>query len=316
MRSLGIGFSLFWQRTSDAFLFPLISAGLSLLVIAISTQSLAIDEVRPVQIHSSSGWSRLVDPPASTHHTGVLPAHSVPGPGVGISRVIATASTGQKEAMHHPFTTAIAEITPATLPELQWVARRSFKSGYLSLTPSPNFAGGFLDFEVRSLGPALFSSGSAKAQTLSPIENAAFDVSYRLDNRQSIGFEVGEECIARDVLVPFKLLVGNPVTGRGSYRTIDRVTNENSLLTWYGIFYQYTAQQWALAPSLVPFGRMTLGFTSAGPVAQGIGGLEYLAGDSYAIQAGTEFTYLNYSLEGTRRASVRDALTFGIIGRW
>src|SRR5439155_27225646 len=67
--SLRVGLSLLWKRYSDAFLFPLISAGLSLLVLVSSSQSLAIDDARPVASRSVASNAVVFTSSSGTYRT-------------------------------------------------------------------------------------------------------------------------------------------------------------------------------------------------------------------------------------------------------
>jgi hypothetical protein len=297
--SMRVGLSVLFKRYSDALLLPLLSAGLSICILILSGQTLAIDKIHFQRMSSSEMQSVVTR----------LGEQSI-----AYSKVVAA----QPTVVNATNAVAALDAVPDCIIPDEPVNVRIRQLSVVKSWDLPRSKGNqsFIDVGVRTIGSSLISNGTQSQPSKSLLQNAAFSLSYRLDDRQSIGIEIGQEFLVREVGFSTRTIVGDPVTGRASVVNSIHRASDNSLVTWYGAHYRYTISDWALAESIVPFGQVFGGYCSAGPLVKSILGLRYSPLSSVDVSAGAEFTYLNYAFEGNRQASYKAAITVGITGKW
>lgn len=311
--SLRLDASLFAKRCLEFFLVPIISAGLSILLIIGSGSEIGIGEMR---LHSTKAILAEIKTSESNRSTLSVTSHSNRGVQERVEKSVQSKFDEPKNDSQESYNIlTITSVNPALIPARlnTNINTSSYDVSKISL-PLERRLLGFV-IAIRTIGFQQFGSGISPTSK-SPLENAALSISYNLDIHQSIGIEIGQESFSRQTMTAYEVLIGDPKTGLWTKSTIDQRTPVNNLLTWFGAFYNYSLPEVRIFGSIHPFAQVFAGATSQGPLAKGMLGFEFHPDNSLHFRIGAETSYLNYAFQGTRQSSVKYGLTAGLGVSW
>ncbi|MDP4236134.1 MAG: hypothetical protein Q8919_06780, partial [Bacteroidota bacterium] len=298
-----------FQRCFDFLLIPLLSAGLSLLIVVGSGSPLGAGGWQTGNVGQVTTIARSESPgeliPISTGQN----AHNFPA----VHQLPVNTSVGSIDLSNSLANVEITAVPVAPASALINPPHDTYS--YSSLLPAaPEGKNLGITVGLRSIALQHFGNG-ASAQANSPVSNVALSCAYAMDSHQSIGIEFGQEYLGLDVMAPYDILIGDPATGISKKTTIEQSTSRTEIIAWLGAFYRYSFSEFPIA-DLHPFAEILGGATRQGPIAKGSLGLEYFSDNSMHYAIGFESTYLNYAMQSSRHYSLKYALTAGLSVTW
>jgi hypothetical protein len=309
LSALRLDVALLAKRYFDLALIPLISAGLSVMIIIGSGSTLGNKTNK-----SEQPYADLLRTPSSPtfKQIGTEVAARRKTIPVNYEKII------QYQAVQASNNPDISQSISLILPHVDNINGEKEKSIYLNQSlysiPPERYTQGF-SVGVQSI-LLQRSPGSVVPYTSSPFQNGSISLSYRLDANQSVGIAIGQECFAKEIITPVEMIVGDPITGNSAPKTINQKIAENKPQTYFGAFYSHSLPGLSFFTVAHPFVQMLLGAVSNSVLVKGQAGYYVSFENNIDCRIAVAANYLNYPIEGNRQHSFKYALSVGIGFNW
>lgn len=154
------------------------------------------------------------------------------------------------------------------------------------------------NLQVNSLSNKSLNEVNIPSSGLSYLNNLSLDLSYNLNENNTIGIEIGKE--------QFSQQFSRTIDGQNfSY-------SQNPSLFWYGIKYTLNLPELKFFNSVVPYASVFGGGTVSGPLAKAQLGMNYYINSYISINLSAEAGRLFYNVESTNYKTDKLGFSYGI----
>lgn len=155
-----------------------------------------------------------------------------------------------------------------------------------------------ISLSVHGIPSLSFPSPDIEPYSTTDLNNIAASAQYKLDNRHSVGIEVGRENYPQEFEVKFG-------------RTIVRY-EQNWTGWYYALAYENLSDPWESMQEVHHFFRVALGGNKTGPLMRLSGGLNWRVNSTMSVGAGVDLSMSTYKASSLWNSTQKVGMRFGL----